>query len=102
MVYYSVQSARAITNVIIPHFDKYPLITQKQGDFLLFKEAIDLLLTGVVRSSIEGINSIINFLHKTNAKLKGYKRLQYLIFLNKLRQNPRYKKLIIPNKYGND
>ena len=53
-------------------------------------------------TSIEGINSIINFLHKTNAKLKGYKRLQYLIFLNKLRQNPRYKKLIIPNKYGND
>ena len=27
MVYYSVQSARAITNIIIPHFDKYLLIT---------------------------------------------------------------------------
>ena len=48
------------------------------------------------------IQSIINFLHKTNAKLKGYKQLQYLKFLNKLRQIPRYKKLIIPNKYGND
>ena len=57
--YFTVQSARDLANVIIPHFDKYPLITQKQGDFLLFKEAIDLLLTGVVRSSIEGINSIL-------------------------------------------
>ena len=30
--YFSVQSARAIANVIIPHFYKYPLITQKRGD----------------------------------------------------------------------
>lgn len=40
---YAVQSLRDITNVIIPHFDKYPLITQKQADYLLFKQAIHLL-----------------------------------------------------------
>ena len=31
-------------------------------------------------TSIAGIQNVINFLHKTNAKLKGYKRLEYLIF----------------------
>ena len=30
-------------NVIIPHFDKYPLISQKQADYLLWKEAIQIL-----------------------------------------------------------
>lgn len=61
-----------------------------------------VLCAALKTTSIAGIQSIINFLHKTNAKLKGYKQLQYLKFLNKLRQIPRYKKLIIPNKYGND
>ena len=42
-VVYSVQSYRDITNVIIPHFDKYPLITQKKADYLLFKQGIALL-----------------------------------------------------------
>lgn len=29
--------------VIIEHFDKYPLITQKRADYLLFKEAVNLI-----------------------------------------------------------
>ena len=29
--------------VIIDHFDKYPLITQKQADYILFKQAINLI-----------------------------------------------------------
>ena len=29
---------------IIEHFDNYPLITQKQGDYLLFREAVKLML----------------------------------------------------------
>jgi len=29
--------------VIINHFDKYPLISQKQTDFLLFKQSFDLI-----------------------------------------------------------
>lgn len=30
-------------NVIIPHFEKYPLISQKQVDYFLWKEAIQIL-----------------------------------------------------------
>nr|UEV87008.1 hypothetical protein [Grifola frondosa] len=52
-------------------------------------------------TSVEGIQTTIQFLKQSNAKLKGYKRLQYLLFLKNLRANPRYKTLIIPLKYGN-
>lgn len=43
MASYRVASLRDITNVIIPHLDKYPLITQKKADFLLFKQGVNLL-----------------------------------------------------------
>ena len=40
---YTVSSIKQINEVILPHFDKYPLITQKCSDYLLFKEAISLI-----------------------------------------------------------
>ena len=40
---YMVRSLKQISNVIIPHFDKYPLITQKLGDYLIFKEVIGII-----------------------------------------------------------
>jgi hypothetical protein len=33
---YRVKSVKDITNIIIPHFIQYPLITQKGADFKLF------------------------------------------------------------------
>ena len=38
---YFVYSTKEL-NTIITHFVKYPLLTQKQADFLLFKEAIEI------------------------------------------------------------
>ena len=40
---YRVTSLDDLTKVIIPHFEKYPLITQKKGDFMLFKRVVDLM-----------------------------------------------------------
>jgi len=40
---YSVQSINDLITVIIPHFIKYPLITQKQADFLLFSSIVNLI-----------------------------------------------------------
>jgi len=37
---YSVNSLDHLLTEIIPHFDKYPLITQKRADYLLFKEIV--------------------------------------------------------------
>lgn len=45
-VIYTVQSIKDLANVIIPHFDKYPLLTQKQADFILFKQIISLMVQG--------------------------------------------------------
>jgi hypothetical protein len=33
-VIYSVQSLKEITDVIVPHFYKYPLLTKKRADFI--------------------------------------------------------------------
>jgi len=41
--YYSVNSTKEIIEFIIPHFDKYPLVTKKRADFELFKSAIKLI-----------------------------------------------------------
>jgi ubiquinol-cytochrome c reductase cytochrome b subunit len=82
-------------------------ITQKNGlqiieaiktylSINLYTDKTDCLKT----TSLKGIQNIINFLNKTDAKLKGYKRLQYLIALRELRVNDRYKTLDIPTRYA--
>lgn len=38
---YTVSSLFDLTKVIIPHFDKYPLITKKKADYELFKRVIE-------------------------------------------------------------
>lgn len=43
-VIYSVQSIIDIEKIIIPHFKKYPMLTQKQADFELFCLIIDLMI----------------------------------------------------------
>lgn len=70
---FSVNSLSYLINVIIPHallfsclllsqarekFDKYPLLTQKRVDFLLFKSALELLNQGK-HLSIAGLHEII-------------------------------------------
>jgi len=40
---YSVQSLKDLTEVIIPHFKEYPLLTQKQADFILFYSLVNLM-----------------------------------------------------------
>ena len=42
MVIYAVDSIREV-DVIINHFDKYSLITQKLSDYLIFKESFNLI-----------------------------------------------------------
>jgi hypothetical protein len=76
IAYYSVQSVRDINNVIIPHFDKYPLITQKKADYLLFKQAINLLNLKA-RSNIEGIQNIISIKASMNTGLSDSLKINF-------------------------
>ena len=59
MVFYSVSSLKDLSNIIIPHFSKYPLLTQKAADFLLFKDIVKIM-TNKGHLSIEGFKQIIN------------------------------------------
>lgn len=43
-VIYSVKSIEGINSIIIPHFDKYTLLTKKQADFVLFKKIVELII----------------------------------------------------------
>jgi len=47
-----------ISNVIIPNFDKFPLLTQKRADFELFKEVVDLI-NKKEHLTIEGLHKIV-------------------------------------------
>lgn len=40
---YRVTNITYINNVIIPHFTKYPLISKKRGDFLLWSKVIEII-----------------------------------------------------------
>ena len=55
---YMITSLRDIVKVIIPHFDNYPLITQKASDYLLFKRIIDLMKLKEHLTS-EGLKNIV-------------------------------------------
>ena len=65
---YFVRSVKDLTNVIIPHFLKYPLITQKYGDFELFKLAIQKL-NNKEHFSSKGIEDIISIKASINKGL---------------------------------
>jgi hypothetical protein len=57
MLCYRVRSVKDLA-VIIAHFDKYPLITQKRADYLLFKRAVELI-NRKEHLTIEGLHKIV-------------------------------------------
>ena len=69
MVRFKVSSVRDLANVIIPHFDNYPLVTQKGGDFELFKRAIEILNKGPI--SLEQLQEIVNLRASLNRGLSS-------------------------------
>ena len=43
-VVYTIIKKKDIRDVLIPHFNEYPLLTQKRADFLLFKTIVELMI----------------------------------------------------------
>lgn len=68
MCAFRVSSPKQILNKIIPHFDKYFLITQKQADYLLFKKIVMLMERGE-HLKLEGLQAIINIRASLNLGL---------------------------------
>ena len=59
-----------LTNIIIPHFLKYPLITQKKADFELFKRVVDLM-NCKKHLTYEGLQEIVNLKYSINLGLSN-------------------------------
>lgn len=57
-VIFRVRSLEQIMGVVLPHFDKYSLITQKKADYLLFKEVV-LLMKKKEHLTQDGLNKIV-------------------------------------------
>ena len=73
---YSVKSLRDINDVIIPHFEKYPLITQKKADYLIFKQIINLLNLRVHFYN-EGVKQILSLKASMNLGLSERLKIQF-------------------------
>ena len=62
-------SSRKDLAIILDHFCKYPLITQKKADFELFKLAVEILNQQEYLKSLAGIQSIVNIRASLNLGL---------------------------------
>lgn len=82
---YQVRNLSEITKIIIPHFEKYSLITQKQSDFLLFKEIVELMDKGEHLTK-DGLAKIINLKASLN---KGLSNKLKVIFPNIIIKRPK-------------
>lgn len=65
---YSVDKLKDILDVIIPHFDKYPLVTQKLADYILFKE-IASLMKNKEHFTLDGLYLILSYKASLNLGL---------------------------------
>ena len=66
---YEVRSLKELLNNIIPHFQKFPLLSSKNKDFLLFTEICGQMKKFEHRN-LRGIKKIINLAYKMNGSGK--------------------------------
>jgi hypothetical protein len=65
---YSVAGLKDLNSIIIPHFKKYPLLTQKGADFLFFLQIVELMNKGA-HLTTNGLQQIINIKTSMNTGL---------------------------------
>lgn len=67
IVNYSIDSVKDINKLIL-HLVKYPLLTQKAADSLLFKEAVELM-NNKAHLTLKGLNKLVNIKASMNLGL---------------------------------
>jgi hypothetical protein len=67
-----------LKNIIIPHFKKYPLLTQKAADFILFEQIVELISKGA-HLTMNGLQAIINLRASMNLGLSDVIKLKFNI-----------------------
>nr|YP_009262040.1 LAGLIDADG endonuclease [Chrysoporthe austroafricana]AMX22115.1 LAGLIDADG endonuclease [Chrysoporthe austroafricana] len=72
---FKVSSLDALSNVIIPHFKQYFLLTKKRSDFELFSRVVEIMVGGD-HLNLKGLQEIVNLKASLNLglsdKLKAY------------------------------
>lgn len=74
---YTVNSLADLSNIIIPHFNNYPLLTLKIIYFFMFKEVVELMTKGE-RLTIQGLGKVVAFGASMNKGL--YKARGFLLY----------------------
>ena len=94
VVSFRVSSLPDLINIIIPHFISYPLLTQKGADFILFKQAIEILLKKA-HLTMEGLQELVNIKSSMNLGISNDLNLS---FINTVpTQRPIIKTISIPD-----
>ena len=62
---YEVRSLNDLINKVIPHFEKYPLLSEKQKDFKFFRQVCSLMQRDLHREK-KGLQKIMNLVFKMN------------------------------------
>lgn len=67
---YRVDKLKDILEVIIPHFDKYPPVTQKLADYILFKEIVSLM-KNKEHLTLDGLKKVLSLKASLNLGLSS-------------------------------
>jgi len=76
IVYYTVGSTKDIIKYILPHFDRYPLVTLKLKDYFLFKKILLLMESGQ-HNSLPGLYEIFGLKAALNKGLPEIVKAEY-------------------------
>jgi hypothetical protein len=83
---YRVRSLNKLNNIILPHFNEYPLKTQKQADYNLFLLIVDLL-NKKEHLTLEGIRKILSIKASMNNGLNETIKADFPNIIPVLREN---------------
>lgn len=96
-IQYRVSSLRDITNVIIPHFLKFPLITKKKADFILFQMVVELV-SCKKHLTKEGLEKIISIKGSINLGLPSELKAAFPNIIT-LVERPEISNMVIQSPY---
>jgi len=93
---YRVETPKELYEIVIPHFEKYPLITQKKADFLLFKEAV-IKIYNRKHLNQKGLEELVSLKASSNLGLSSKLKINFPDIIPVPR--PEIKNQIIPDIY---
>jgi len=97
IVVYQIRDVKDLTNVVIPHFEKFPLFTNKEKDFLIWKDIV-ILINKKEHLNEKGLMKIINlktFLNKGLSK-------ELLVYYSNLVKKDKYETILVNYDINNN